>query len=104
MGTIIRKRENPNIASAKLRIMLVDLVLFSLFVEIRFPHYLKKIHLQVYTKENQWHCISTCFFIDCANNILSFIEAIYKILKPGKTVDLILVFTGHLVRCFRTLF
>ncbi|KAK7601149.1 hypothetical protein V9T40_008590 [Parthenolecanium corni] len=39
--------------------------------------------LEVYTKENQWHCVSTCFFIDCANNILSFIEAIYKILKPG---------------------
>ncbi|XKL65982.1 hypothetical protein PGB90_009402 [Kerria lacca] len=39
--------------------------------------------LEVYTKENEWDCVSTCFFIDCANNILSFIEAIYKILKPG---------------------
>lgn len=39
--------------------------------------------LQVYTKENEWDCVSTCFFIDCANNILQFIEAIYKILRPG---------------------
>lgn len=39
---------------------------------------------QVYTKENDWDCVSTCFFIDCANNILAFIEAIYKILRPGK--------------------
>ncbi|XP_065199557.1 carnosine N-methyltransferase-like [Planococcus citri] len=39
--------------------------------------------LEVYTTENEWDCVSTCFFIDCANNILAFIEAIYKILKPG---------------------
>lgn len=38
---------------------------------------------QVYTTENEWDCVSTCFFIDCANNILSFIEVIYKILRPG---------------------
>ncbi|XP_050441311.1 carnosine N-methyltransferase [Adelges cooleyi] len=39
--------------------------------------------LQVYTDKNEWNCIATCFFIDCANNVVAFIETIYKILKPG---------------------
>jgi len=39
--------------------------------------------LQVYTDTDEWNCIATCFFIDCANNIVAFIETIYKILKPG---------------------
>ncbi|XP_066602877.1 carnosine N-methyltransferase [Prorops nasuta] len=39
--------------------------------------------LQVYTEDNRWDCIATCFFIDCANNVVQFIETIYKILKPG---------------------
>ncbi|KAK4029622.1 hypothetical protein OUZ56_022594 [Daphnia magna] len=39
--------------------------------------------LEVYTEANTWDCIATCFFIDCANNIVSFIETIYKILKNG---------------------
>ncbi|XP_058799108.1 carnosine N-methyltransferase isoform X2 [Phymastichus coffea] len=39
--------------------------------------------LQVYTEESYWDCVATCFFIDCANNIVQFIETIYKILKPG---------------------
>lgn len=34
--------------------------------------------LQVYTIPNLWDCIATCFFIDCANNIAAFVEAIYK--------------------------
>lgn len=38
---------------------------------------------QVYTEDNQWDCVATCFFIDCANNVVQFIETIYKILKPG---------------------
>ena len=38
---------------------------------------------QVYTEEATWDCVATCFFIDCANNIVAFIETIYKILKPG---------------------
>jgi len=38
---------------------------------------------QVYTESNHWDCIATCFFIDCANNVVQFIETIYKILKPG---------------------
>ncbi|KAL1132661.1 hypothetical protein AAG570_010613 [Ranatra chinensis] len=39
--------------------------------------------LDVYTYANEWDCVATCFFIDCANNIMTFIEKIYKILKPG---------------------
>lgn len=34
--------------------------------------------LQVYTDANDYHCVATCFFIDCANNVLAFIENIYK--------------------------
>ncbi|XP_014214936.1 carnosine N-methyltransferase isoform X2 [Copidosoma floridanum] len=41
--------------------------------------------LEVYTEEEHWDCVATCFFIDCANNIVQFIETIYKILKPGGT-------------------
>ena len=39
--------------------------------------------LEVYTENEVWDCVATCFFIDCANNIAAFIETIYKILKPG---------------------
>lgn len=42
--------------------------------------------LQVYgdlSQEAQWDCVCSCFFIDCANNIVEFLEIIYKILKPG---------------------
>ncbi|XP_063238385.1 carnosine N-methyltransferase [Bacillus rossius redtenbacheri] len=39
--------------------------------------------LEVYTEPCSWDCVSTCFFIDCANNVVAFIETIYKILKPG---------------------
>ncbi|KAG5308821.1 CARME methyltransferase, partial [Acromyrmex insinuator] len=39
--------------------------------------------LEVYTESSHWDCIATCFFIDCANNVVQFIETIYKILKPG---------------------
>lgn len=39
--------------------------------------------LEIYTSASAWDCIATCFFIDCANNIVSFIETIYNILKPG---------------------
>ncbi|EEB18674.1 protein C9orf41, putative [Pediculus humanus corporis] len=39
--------------------------------------------LEVYTEDNVWDCVATCFFIDCANNVAAFIETIYKILKPG---------------------
>lgn len=39
--------------------------------------------VEVYTEHNDWDCVATCFFIDCANNVVQFIETIYKILKPG---------------------
>ncbi|ROT67924.1 carnosine N-methyltransferase [Penaeus vannamei] len=39
--------------------------------------------LEIYTDEATWDCVATCFFIDCANNIVDFIETIFKILKPG---------------------
>ncbi|XP_014227359.1 carnosine N-methyltransferase isoform X1 [Trichogramma pretiosum] len=39
--------------------------------------------LEVYTEHDYWDCVATCFFIDCANNIVQFIETIYNILKPG---------------------
>ncbi|XP_011876474.1 PREDICTED: UPF0586 protein C9orf41 homolog isoform X2 [Vollenhovia emeryi] len=39
--------------------------------------------LEVYAESNHWDCVATCFFIDCANNVVQFIETIYKILKPG---------------------
>lgn len=42
--------------------------------------------LQVYgdpSQENRWDCVSSCFFIDCANNIVDFLETIYKILRPN---------------------
>ena len=39
--------------------------------------------IEVYDEPNQWDCVATCFFIDTANNIVSYVETIYKILKPG---------------------
>lgn len=30
-----------------------------------------------------WDCVVTCFFIDTAHNVISYIENIAKILKPG---------------------
>lgn len=39
--------------------------------------------LEVYIEKCKWDCVATCFFIDCAQNIVEFIERIYNILKPG---------------------
>ncbi len=42
--------------------------------------------LEVYgTPENKesWDCLATCFFIDCANNIIAYLERIYFCLKLG---------------------
>ncbi|XP_036339294.1 carnosine N-methyltransferase isoform X1 [Rhagoletis pomonella] len=39
--------------------------------------------LEVYKTPNSYDCVATCFFIDCANNIVDFIETIFRILKPG---------------------
>lgn len=38
---------------------------------------------KVYTTHNDWNCVATCFFIDCAPNVIDFVETIYNILKPG---------------------
>lgn len=34
--------------------------------------------LQVYTQASHWDCVATSFFIDCANNVIDFIENIFK--------------------------
>lgn len=34
--------------------------------------------LQVYLEAGFWNCVATCFFIDCANNVVDFIENIFK--------------------------
>ncbi|XP_039499148.1 carnosine N-methyltransferase isoform X2 [Drosophila santomea] len=39
--------------------------------------------LEVYKTPNAYNCVATCFFIDCANNVIDFIRTIYKILVPG---------------------
>jgi carnosine N-methyltransferase len=40
--------------------------------------------VDVYKKqENSWNSVVTCFFLDTANNILEYVDIIYKILKPG---------------------
>lgn len=37
----------------------------------------------MYTESDEWHCVATCFFIDCAHNVIEFVERIYAILRPG---------------------
>ena len=39
---------------------------------------------KAYEYERHFDCVVTCFFIDCAHNIMEFIDIIHKILKPGK--------------------
>ncbi|KAL4717871.1 hypothetical protein ACJJTC_005716 [Scirpophaga incertulas] len=39
--------------------------------------------LKVYSPGEDWDCVATCFFIDCAPNVIEFVERIYAILKPG---------------------
>lgn len=39
--------------------------------------------LEVYKVPNIYDCVATCFFIDCANNVIEFIETIYRVLVPG---------------------
>ncbi|XP_061117302.1 carnosine N-methyltransferase isoform X2 [Conger conger] len=38
---------------------------------------------EVYTEPNSWDCVTTCFFIDTAHNVIDYIETIWNILKPG---------------------
>lgn len=39
--------------------------------------------LDCYKEENSWNCVATCYFIDTAHNVISYIERIYHILTPG---------------------
>ncbi|KAK4310768.1 hypothetical protein Pmani_017693 [Petrolisthes manimaculis] len=39
--------------------------------------------LEIYTSADAFDCVATCFFIDCANNIVAFLQTIYNIIKPG---------------------
>jgi carnosine N-methyltransferase len=32
---------------------------------------------------DDWDCVTTCFFIDTAHNIIEYVERLWKILKPG---------------------
>ena len=34
-------------------------------------------------KKESWDCVSTCYFIDTAHNVIDYIEKIWHILKPG---------------------
>lgn len=38
---------------------------------------------EIYKEPGMWDCVSTCFFLDTANNVVTYIETIWKILKPG---------------------
>jgi carnosine N-methyltransferase len=42
--------------------------------------------VQVYgdpSQKESWDCVCSCFFIDCASNIVEFLEIIHRILRPG---------------------
>ncbi|XP_056889584.1 carnosine N-methyltransferase isoform X3 [Takifugu flavidus] len=43
--------------------------------------------VEVYSESSQcrhsWDCVTTCFFIDTAHNVIEYVETIWKILKPG---------------------
>lgn len=39
--------------------------------------------LEAYKTPDSYNCVATCFFIDCANNVIDFIRTIYNILVPG---------------------
>jgi carnosine N-methyltransferase len=32
---------------------------------------------------DDWDCVTTCFFIDTAHNIIEYVERLWQILKPG---------------------
>ena len=31
----------------------------------------------------QWDCVATCFFLDCAHNVVEYLECIGRLLRPG---------------------
>jgi carnosine N-methyltransferase len=40
--------------------------------------------IEVYSPQPEsWDCITTCFFIDTAHNIIEYIQTIYALLQPG---------------------
>jgi len=39
--------------------------------------------LEIYSENESWNDIVTCFFLDTARNVIQYIEHIYKLLKPG---------------------
>ncbi|KAL3229303.1 hypothetical protein MRX96_023620 [Rhipicephalus microplus] len=44
--------------------------------------------VEVYGSQlEQWDCVSTCFFLDTAPNVVVYIETIAHILRPGGPVD-----------------
>ena len=34
-------------------------------------------------QECEWDAVTTCFFLDTANNIVEYMDAIWRVLKPG---------------------
>ncbi|KAK7481450.1 hypothetical protein BaRGS_00027301 [Batillaria attramentaria] len=39
--------------------------------------------LEVYHSPGVWDCVSMVFFLDTAHNVVSYVETVWKILKPG---------------------
>ncbi|KAK7095621.1 hypothetical protein V1264_005008 [Littorina saxatilis] len=39
--------------------------------------------LEVYTMPGVWDCVAMVFFLDTAHSVVSYVEAVWKILKPG---------------------
>ena len=40
--------------------------------------------LEVYEKDkDEWDCVATVFFLDTAPNILTYLESIHRVLRPG---------------------
>ena len=39
--------------------------------------------IEIYSESEIWHCVTTSYFIDTANNVVDYIETIWKILRPG---------------------
>jgi len=39
--------------------------------------------MEIYTQEDEWDCVASCFFLDTASNVVSLLQTIYRILKPG---------------------
>ena len=42
-----------------------------------------EIIFQIYRDPERWDAVTTCFFIDCAPNIVEYIKTIHNILKTG---------------------